>query len=71
MYVDWRTLSMYRAWEARAALERKPSVLVAQLQADLTARDERIDQLEQALRSSPCIGAGAQVLAFMESRGRS
>ncbi|MNJ24048.1 hypothetical protein D3C77_184520 [compost metagenome] len=39
------------------------------LQTDLTARDERIDQLEQALRRSPCIGGGAQILAFMESRG--
>lgn len=30
---------------ANAALERKPSALIAQLQADLTARDELIDQL--------------------------
>lgn len=36
-------------WQARAALERKPSRLVAQLQADLTARDERIDELESQL----------------------
>lgn len=42
-----------------------------QLQADLTARDEQIDQLQQALRRSPCIGAGSQILAFMESRGES
>lgn len=45
--------------------------LCDQLQADLTERDEEIDRLKQALLSSPCIGAGAQVLAFMESRGES
>src|SRR5690606_14124073 len=37
-------------WNARGALERKPSTLVDQLQADLTARDERMDRAEQVLR---------------------
>ncbi|WP_110995419.1 hypothetical protein [Pseudomonas sichuanensis] len=37
--------SSWSAWQARAALDRKPSALVDQLQADLTARDERIDAL--------------------------
>ncbi|UXZ44532.1 hypothetical protein [Pseudomonas soli] len=57
-------------------VDPKPAQLVLtkcrlcdQLQSDLTARDERIDKLEQALRSSPCVGAGAQILAHMESRG--
>ncbi|TXG96519.1 MAG: hypothetical protein E6R08_09300 [Nevskiaceae bacterium] len=35
----------WQGWQARAARERKPSALVAQLQADLTARDQQIDAL--------------------------
>jgi len=37
-------------WNARGALERKPSTLVDQLQADLTERDQRIDFLEQQVQ---------------------
>lgn len=39
-------------WLARAALECKPTALVAQLQADLTARDERIDTLVDDLEQA-------------------
>ncbi|MEX5343054.1 hypothetical protein [Pseudomonas sp. I2] len=37
-------------WNARGDLGRKPSALIDQLQADLTARDERMDRAEQVLR---------------------
>lgn len=48
---------------ARAALERKPSSLVAQLQADLTARDEQIDALRQGMKGDYDLDAW---LAFVE-----
>lgn len=40
----------WQGWQARAALECNPSVLVNQLQADLTERDERIDMLEKQVQ---------------------
>lgn len=68
-YRNQTTQLMHDVWQARAALERKPSddipdftpgngnkaerratALVAQLQADLTARDEKLDQTQDLLR---------------------
>ncbi|MDM9555578.1 hypothetical protein QU926_18310 [Pseudomonas asiatica] len=48
---------------ARAALERKPSSLVAQLQADLTVRDQQIDALRQGMKGDYDLDAW---LAFVE-----
>lgn len=47
---DWEKWTKPRLDRIRIALELKPSALVAQLQADLTERDQRIDQLEQQPR---------------------
>jgi hypothetical protein len=69
LYHDLVAGTAHDAWQARAALERKPggdipdftpgsgnkaerraTELVAQLQADLNSRDQRVDMLEQQLQ---------------------
>lgn len=52
-----------RALLASAARERKPSALVAQLQADLTERDQQIDALRQGMKGDYDLDAW---LAFVE-----